>query len=88
MAEALHMLRPLSKSLDVGPRHPLAEETRVDMEKLVDGAPMCGDWHSILAMEDGLEKEQGSWLLDDALEKEEAFLALGCIGSMRCRKEC
>jgi len=44
MAEALHMLRPLSKSLDVGPRHPLAEETRVDMEKLVDGAPMCGDW--------------------------------------------
>jgi len=26
--------------------------------------------------------------LDDALEKEEAFLALGCLGSMRCRKEC
>jgi len=36
-------------------------------------------------MEDGLEKEQCSWPLDDALEKEEAFLALG---SVRCRKEC
>jgi len=39
-------------------------------------------------VEDGLEKEQGSWPLDEALEKKEAFLARGCIGSMRCRKEC
>jgi len=39
-------------------------------------------------VEDSLEKEQGSWPLDDALEKEEASLVLGCIGSMRCRKEC
>ena len=39
-------------------------------------------------MEDGLEKEQGLLPLDDALEKEESFLDLGCIGSMRCRKEC
>jgi len=39
-------------------------------------------------VEDGLEKEKGSWPLDDALEKEEAFPALGCIRSMRCRKEC
>jgi len=36
-------------------------------------------------MEDGLEKDQCSQPLDDALEKEEAFLALG---SVRCRKEC
>jgi len=36
-------------------------------------------------MKDGLEKEQGSWPLDDALEKEETFLALG---SVRCKKEC
>jgi len=39
-------------------------------------------------VEDGLEKEQGSWPLDDALKNEEAFLALGCNGSMRCKKEC
>jgi len=26
--------------------------------------------------------------LDDALEKEEAFLTLGCFGSMRWRKKC
>jgi len=30
-------------------------------------------------MKDGLEKEEGSQLLDDGLEKEEAFLTLGCI---------
>jgi len=36
-------------------------------------------------VEDGLEKEQRLRPLDDALEKEEAFLALG---SVRCRKEC
>jgi len=39
-------------------------------------------------VEDSLEKEQCSRPLDDALEKEEAFLALGCIGFVRCRKEC
>jgi len=39
-------------------------------------------------VKDGLEKEEGSRPLDDALEKEEAFLTLGCFGSMRCRKEC
>jgi len=38
-------------------------------------------------MEGSLEKEQGSRPLDDALEKEEAFISHGCIGSMRCRKE-
>jgi len=36
-------------------------------------------------VEDGLEKEQCSRPLDNALEKEEAFPALGF---MRCRKEC
>jgi len=39
-------------------------------------------------VKDGLEKEEGSRPLYDGLEKEEAFLTLGCIGSMRCRKEC
>jgi len=39
-------------------------------------------------VKDGLEKEEGSRPLDDGLEKEEAFLTRGCIGSMRCRKEC
>jgi len=39
-------------------------------------------------VEDSLEKEKCSWPLDDALEKEETFLALGCIGFVRCRKEC
>jgi len=47
------------------------------------------------------EKEKASWPLmlawrrrldlghwDDALEKEEAFLTLGCFGSMRCRNKC
>jgi len=36
-------------------------------------------------VEVGLEKEQCSQPLDDALEKEEAFLALKTV---RCRKEC
>jgi len=39
----------------------------------------------MLAVEDGLEKEQCSRPLDDALEKEEAFLALG---SVKCWKKC
>jgi len=39
-------------------------------------------------VEDSLEKEQCSRPLDDALEKEETFLALEGIGSVRCRKEC
>ena len=43
---------------------------------------------SILAFDASLEKKAWSWPLDDALEKEEAFLTLGCFGSMRCRKKC
>jgi len=39
-------------------------------------------------VKDGLEKEEGSRPLDDGLEKEEALLTLGCIGSMRYRNEC
>jgi len=35
-------------------------------------------------VEDGLKKEEDSRPLDDALEKEEAFLA---PGSVSCRKE-
>jgi len=41
-----------------------------------------------LALKRWLGEGEGSWPLDDALEKEEAFLDLGCIGSMRCKKEC
>ena len=46
------------------------------------------EWALILALISSLEKEAWSWPLDDALEKEEALLTLGCFGSMRCRKKC
>ena len=46
------------------------------------------EWALILALRSSLEKEAWSWPLDNALEKEEAFLTLGCFGSMRCRKKC
>ena len=46
------------------------------------------EWALILALRSSLEKEAWSRSLEDALEKEEAFLTLGCFGSMRCRKKC
>jgi len=46
------------------------------------------EWALIVALRSSLEKEAWSLPLDDALEKEEAFLTLGCFGFMRCRKKC